>query len=310
MRHLDNIDLRLLRVFLTLVEAGNFSNALIALNLSQSTLSTHLATLEKTLGGTLCLRGRRGFRLTPFGEETYAAVKRLFADIDAFQQRIGGYNGELVGRLRVGVVDGVVTSPHLALQSVINRFMTLGSNVFIDLMLGTPQELELAITNGQRDIVIGPFSQKAPNITYVPIHNEQHLLYCGRGHPLFDVPAALITQSLIEGARFSVRGYRQLDDLYRVDHPRASGTVIHMEAQVMLILSGRFIGFLPRHIGDNWAAQGAMRTLKPEVYQFKSLHFAAHPPGDRHQPLLRAFLEALVAQSDNPPAPRSEQTGR
>ena len=310
MRHLDNIDLRLLRVFLTLVEAGNFSNALIALNLSQSTLSTHLATLEKTLGGTLCLRGRRGFRLTPFGEETYAAVKRLFADIDAFQQRIGGYNGELVGRLRVGVVDGVVTSPHLALQSVINRFMTLGSNVFIDLMLGTPQELELAITNGQRDIVIGPFSQKAPNITYVPIHNEQHLLYCGRGHPLFDVPAALITQSLIEGARFSVRGYRQLDDLFRVDHPRASGTVIHMEAQVMLILSGRFIGFLPRHIGDNWAAQGAMRTLKPEVYQFKSLHFAAHPPGDRHQPLLRAFLEALVAQSDNPPAPRIEQTGR
>jgi hypothetical protein len=47
-RRLDNIDLRLLRVFATLVEAGSFADAQIALNLSQPTLSTHLATaIEK-----------------------------------------------------------------------------------------------------------------------------------------------------------------------------------------------------------------------------------------------------------------------
>ena len=68
MRRLDNIDLRLLRVFVTLVEAGGFADAQVALNLSASTLSTHLAALERKLGGRLCERGRGGFRLTPFGE--------------------------------------------------------------------------------------------------------------------------------------------------------------------------------------------------------------------------------------------------
>ena len=50
LRRLDNIDLRLLRVFVVLADAGGFADAQITLNLSQSTLSTHLAGLEKRIG--------------------------------------------------------------------------------------------------------------------------------------------------------------------------------------------------------------------------------------------------------------------
>jgi DNA-binding transcriptional LysR family regulator len=297
MRRLDNIDLRLLRVFVSLVEAGGFADAQISLNLSQSTLSTHLAALERSLGGKLCERGRRGFALTSFGEATYNAAKRLFTDIDAFQQRIGSHSGQLVGRLRLGVVDGVVTSPELNLQDVIARFMEPGDNVYIDLHLGTPNDLEHAIASGQRDLVIGPFAQKAPGVTYVALGREAHALYCGAGHPLFDLEDRAITQAAIEQSQFSVRGYRQLEDLYRVDHPRASGNVIQMEAQVMLILSGRFIGFLPRHIGDVWAERGRMRALKPESYHFRSLHLAAYRRGDADRPLLRAFVAELARRA-------------
>ena len=38
----------------------------------------------------------------------------------------------------------------------------------------------------------------------------------------------------------------------------------------MLILSGRFIGFLPRHIGETWARLDLMREIKPQTYQFQS----------------------------------------
>ena len=107
MRRLDNIDLRLLRVFLTIVEAGGFADAQISLNLSSSTLSTHLASLERIIGGQLCDRGRRGFRLTALGQSTYNAATLLFADIDTFQARIGRDRGRLVGRLLIGIVDGV-----------------------------------------------------------------------------------------------------------------------------------------------------------------------------------------------------------
>jgi DNA-binding transcriptional LysR family regulator len=292
-RRLDNIDLRLLRVFATLVEAGSFADAQIALNLSQSTLSTHLAALERKLGGSLCIRGRRGFQLTPFGEATYQATIKLFADIHTFEERVGQHNGQLVGRLRIGIVDGVVTNPVLGLQHVIGRFMENAENVFIDLELANPHVLEQAIADGRRDVVIGPFSQKAPGVTYVALHQEPHGLYCGKGHPLFEATKGAITKEAIEKSLFSVRGYRHLDDLYRADHPRASAHVLDMEAQEMLILSGRFIGFLPRHIGETWARQDLMREIKPQTYQFQSSHFAAYRKSDGDRPLVRNFVRFL-----------------
>src|SRR5262245_33287816 len=192
MRRLDNIGLRLLRVFLTVVEAHGFTEAQFALNLSTSTLSTHLAALERKIGGRLCDRGRGGFRLTPFGEATYKAAKQLFAELELFNQRIGQQRGQLVGRLRIGIVDGVVTSPALGLQTAVGRFMERAADVTIDLVLGTPHDLERAIAEGQRDIVIGPFSQRAPSISYVPLYREPNALYCGRGHPLFAVPTVAV----------------------------------------------------------------------------------------------------------------------
>jgi DNA-binding transcriptional LysR family regulator len=297
MRRLDNIDLRLLRVFVVLAEEGGFHDAQIALNLTQSTLSTHLAALERKLGSQLCERGRGGFRLTPFGESTFAAAKQLFDDIDAFQGRVGRDQRRLVGRLRVGIVDGVVTSPQLGLQTALSRYMTYGAEVFVDLELGTPLALERGLMDGLRDIVVGPFSQKVPGISYIPLYREPQALYCGRGNPLYELPAREISHQRIEEALFSVRGYRHLDDLYRVNHPRASASVVHMEAQVMMILSGRFIGYLPRHIGEDWVRRDQMRVLRPESYGFESPHFVATRRLKGEQPLVDAFIQELRAQA-------------
>ncbi|MGQ9371294.1 LysR family transcriptional regulator [Azospirillum sp. ST 5-10] len=297
MRRLDNIDLRLLRVFVALADSGGFADAQIALNLSQSTLSTHLAALERKLGATLCERGRRGFRLTEFGEATYDAAKRLFAAIDAFETRIGRDRGTLTGRLRLGVVDGVVTSPALGIHGALARYCAYAPDVFVDLVQGTPGELESAVAEGARDVVVGPMSQKVPGLTYLPIHREAHALYCGRGHPLFEIPDAAIERSAIEESAFSVRGYRHFDDLYRANHPRPSGTVIHMEAQMMMILSGRFIGFLPRHIGDTWAERGQMRALKPATYNFASQHFVVTRSNDAQRALVQSFVQEIKRQA-------------
>jgi DNA-binding transcriptional LysR family regulator len=309
MRRLDNIDLRLLRVFVAIVEAGGFADAQITLNLSSSTLSTHLASLERIVGGQLCERGRGGFRLTAFGHSTYTAAKQLFADIDTFQSSIGRDRRQLVGRLRIGIVDGVVTYPQLGLQTALHAFASYADGVFIDLILGTPNELEHAMSEGRRDLVVGPFSQKAPGLSYVPLCREAQGLYCGSQHPLFDAPAQAVTREAIEASMFSVRGYRHLEDLYRVEHPRASASVIHMEAQTMLILSGRFIGFLPCHIGEHWAGRGRMRRLRPELYSFESQHFAAVRRSDGDQPLVQSFLRELKQQAAANLEPVKEHAG-
>jgi DNA-binding transcriptional LysR family regulator len=113
-----------------------------------------------------------------------------------------------------------------------------------------------------------------------------------------------VTVADIEATRFSVRSYRQLDDLYRVNHPRASAGVIHMEAQAMLILSGQYIGFLPCHVGNTYAAVGKMKALRPQTYQFLSPHYAAYRRADAEQPLIKLFLKELRNQTKNAAPPR------
>ncbi|MFT3673805.1 LysR family transcriptional regulator [Aestuariivirga sp.] len=293
MRRLDNIDLRLLRVFVVLVDANGFSEAQITLNLSQSTLSTHLAELEKRVGAKLCLRGRHKFRLTDVGQATYDAARKLFADIDDFQSRISAVSRGITGRLKVGAPEGVFTSPHLGMRKIIARLMKPDFDIFVDLVLGTPSELEQRLADGDRDIVLGPLTQKIDGIVYRPYYNEPHYLYCGKGHPLFTRRDATITQEVIDATRFSVRGYRQFDDLFRVGHPRAAASIMQMEAQLMMILSGHFIGFLPDHYADRWVKDGMMRAIKPRTYTFRSLHNIAFRKSDAERPVIRAFLECL-----------------
>ena len=293
MRRLDNIDLRLLRVFVVLADAGGFADAQITLNLSQSTLSTHLSELETRIGARLCLRGRNKFRLTDAGQATYDAARKLFLDIDDFHARVATTNIGITGRLKIGVSEGVFTSPQLGMQKIIARLMKPDFEIFIDLFLGTPSELEQRLANGDRDIVIGPLTQKSAGMVYRPYFQEPHFLYCGKDHPLFKRPDNTITQAQIDASRLSVRGYRQFDDLFRVGHPRAGASIIHMEAQLMLILSGHFIGFLPDHIAESWVQTGALRAIKPRTYNFKSLHNIAFREKDADRPVIAAFLKCL-----------------
>jgi DNA-binding transcriptional LysR family regulator len=296
-RRLDNIDLRLLRVYVALVEAGGFAGAQVVLNLSQSTLSTHLSDLEKRIGGPLCIRGRKTFRLTDLGRVTLDAARKLFADIEEFGHRIGTASGRLTGRLRIGIVDGVFTSPALGLQATLAGLLEPDYDVFIDLVQATPQELEQAVADGRRDVVIGPFAQKAPGVVYREAHREPHHLYCGSGHDFFDRPDDTISRADIEATRLSVRGYRQLDDLFRIGHPKAAASVLNMEAQAMLILSGRYVGFLPCHYAEPHIAAGRMRAVQPSRYGFSSQHHVAYRRSDADRPLIGAFVAAFLARA-------------
>lgn len=307
MRRLDNIDLRLLRVFVVLADAGGFADAQITLNLSQSTLSTHLSELEKRVGSRLCFRGRNKFRLTDVGRATYDAARKLFTDLDDFQSRIASANRGITGRLKIGVSEGIFTCPKLAMQGILSRLLQPDVDIFVDLFLGTPSELEQRLSNGDRDIVVGPIAQKTAGIVYRPYYQEPHSLYCGKGHPLFGRRDNLITQATIDETRISVRGYRQFDDLYRVGHPKAGASIAHMEAQLMMILSGRFIGFLPDHYAERWVRDGLMRAIKPRTYNFKSLHSIAYRATDAERPLIAAFLAGLRQGNGVPVAEAGER---
>ena len=73
---LGDMDLRLLRVFKTVVDCGGMAAAELELNIGTSTVSRHVKDLEVRLGLTLCRRGRAGFSLTAEGEQIYEDVAK------------------------------------------------------------------------------------------------------------------------------------------------------------------------------------------------------------------------------------------
>ncbi|HUG62256.1 MAG TPA: LysR family transcriptional regulator, partial [Methylomirabilota bacterium] len=87
---LDVADFRLLRLFMSIVEAGGFAAAQGELNLSLSTISAHVSKLEARLGVRLCRRGRSGFALTDEGRVIYDEARRLIGQVEHFEGRVRG----------------------------------------------------------------------------------------------------------------------------------------------------------------------------------------------------------------------------
>ena len=293
MRHLSDIDLRLIRIFCTIVESNGFAGAQIALNMGQSTLSTHLAALEAKLGSKLCLRGRGGFRITAVGADTYSAAQDLFRNIERFQSALDRVHNRQTARLRIGAIDCITTFEALDLQGAIARFADAHPEVLIELEMDTPSRLVNSILQGARDIVIGAAFQPLPELSYAELAIEAHHLYCGSEHPWFHRPDADLGQTDFFDAAFSVRNYMHFDDTYRLGRVTARAKVGSMEAQEIMILSGRYVGFLPKHRGAPWQRSGHMRAVKTNDWSFTSRFFCAHDPRREGELLRRDFVASF-----------------
>ncbi len=293
MRRLSDIDLRLIRIFCTIADCNGFPGAQIALNMAQSTLSTHLSALEATLGTRLCNRGRGGFRLTPTGKDTYAAAQELLRGIERFTATMDRVHSRQTVRLRIGVIDSVTTFAALDLPAAVGRFKDDHPEAMIELDTDTPAGLQSSLLQGARDVVIGTALQPLPGLSYVELATETHHLYCGAGHPWFRMPDRTLTQADFLAAAFSVRSYMHFDDTYRLGRVTARAVVGSMEAQEILVLSGRYIGFLPAHRAAVWEGLGRLRAVKPNDWSFTSRFFAAQDPRRDGSALRRAFIDTL-----------------
>jgi DNA-binding transcriptional LysR family regulator len=295
MRRLSDIDLRLIRIFRAIVECQGLAGAELVLNLSQSRVSASLAELEARLGARLCRRGRSGFALTEAGAAVYEASHELFAAVDRFCNRAGTVAAHLRRVLRLGAVDALVTNADLSLPEALLAFRRQNPSVVIDFAAAGPEELERQLMVGSRDLLIMPCTNRRSELDYLPLMEEKQSLYCARGHPLFDVADAAITNAVLAGHAFVARGYLHQFDLKRIGHHGAEATVEMMESQLILILSGAFVGYLPAHYAKAWVDTGELRALKDAHYSYNSTFYVVTQRGGAENPLVNRFRAAVLA---------------
>lgn len=293
---ISDYSLRNLRTFCAVVEHGGFGGAQAVLGASQSVISTHLKDLEIKLGLTLCQRGRSGFAMTEKGEEVYSEAKRLLAAVETCQANLGMLRQVLTGHLRLGIVDSEADNPDLPLHRAIRRFRSDAGDVRLTLEVGTPEFLGKALQTGDIHAAIGPFPKRQQNIVYTPFYVEEHGLFCGRTHALFDCVPETVSLADVAACPLAVRPYLQRAELAGLPDALATASVSNMEAQAILINSGCYLGWLPVHFARKWVAQGEMRRIDWLGLSWQSQFFIAHP-ANPHE-LVQRFLAALKAEFD------------
>ncbi|WP_372739220.1 LysR family transcriptional regulator [Neptunomonas sp.] len=292
---LSDIDLRLLRIYKVVVESGGFSAAEVDLNISRAAISIAMSDLESRLGFRLCQRGRSGFSLTEEGEQIYHYTLQLLSSIEDFRTQVNTLHTQLKGELNIGITDNLVTMPHMRITNALSALKTQGPDVTINIRMAPPNEIELGILDGRLHIGIVPDLRALAGLEYFPLYQEESQLYCSNEHPLFAMTDNNIGKISLWDA--VVPAYAQTPEIKACHQQLTStATATDREGIAFLILTGRYIGYLPAHLAAQWVQAGRMRALLPEQYHYSTQFSAISRKGARSNLVQQTFLEYLTSE--------------
>ena len=288
-----DVDLRLLRIFVAIVECGGLSAAESRLNIGRSTISSHLSDLEVRLGIKLCKRGRSGFELTEPGRVTYQASLELIQQCEAFASTVASSKNELSGRVTIATIDTLVSDPRCGVSRVISSLKAKGDNIQFDINVCEAREVETSVVNGRSLVGLGVSRHHLRGLDYYPLHNETNYLYCGQGHPLFNCKPSQIMK-LLEIAEVITSNYMR-DKEVRNDglNYQNSATAYHDEGIAHLILSGEFIGYLPEHYASYWVEKGLFKSILPQKYSYQIPVMLISSKNNAISPLANALIDEI-----------------
>ncbi|MER9307439.1 LysR family transcriptional regulator [Mesorhizobium sp. M0496] len=144
-----NLDMALIRTFVTVADKASMTAAANALHLTQGAVSQQIKRLEEAFGSGLFERDRRGLRLTRAGEQLFGKGKRLLALNDEIWAEMAGT--PVAGQVRLGVPYDLVGT---LLAPVLKTYAETYSQVEISLVCASSPELTAALAAGTIDLAV------------------------------------------------------------------------------------------------------------------------------------------------------------
>ncbi|WP_445222841.1 LysR family transcriptional regulator (plasmid) [Bradyrhizobium sp. Pa8] len=104
------LQLRHLRYFMSIVDAGSFSRAATTIHVAQPALSQQIAALEAELGVSLLHRSARGIRPTREGHVLYREAVSILQQVEQLPSVVRSTTGEPEGLVRLGMSSVLAAS--------------------------------------------------------------------------------------------------------------------------------------------------------------------------------------------------------
>ncbi len=176
----DPLEIRHLRYFLAVAEAGSFSRAADRLGISQPSVSQQMRDLEAGLRVSLFQRRGKRIFLTSTGLIFQEHARAILRHLENFLQELTSEPGQLRGALHVGVVPilNVALMPHLLGLFAANH---PGISLTVEEISST--ESETALEEGRMDVGFGFLTRHSPNLRYERLCTDEFALIVPVTHP-------------------------------------------------------------------------------------------------------------------------------
>lgn len=294
------MDLRHLRYFIGIVDAGSMTRAADLLGVAQPSLSAHIARMEDELEVALFHRMPRGIRPTEAGMVLYERAQVILGSFDQALADVRTLSQNVSGKVHLGLtgtINGALAVP--LITAARQRFPAL-QIVISEAMSGFVQDwaaagkIDLGILYGTHDLV---------GLSREPLFIEELVALTTPGDPAQDIAELAARRSFILPGR--THGLRQTidDGLKRLGIAVEVGfEVASYQNIVDFTVAGFGASILPRHAVARDLAEGRLRALAlgaPPMTRVASIVApttrARSGPAIALESLLREVVADLVA---------------
>lgn len=180
----SSVELREIRVFLTLAEELHFGRTGERLGINHSRVSQTINTLETRVGGRLFDRNTRRVRLTLLGEDFHRRIapaydQLLKACADTHEQAVG-----VAGKLRLGAYAAIAAGPHLL--HIVKAFEATYPNCRVQITeTGMERDPTDWLRRHELDLLAMRMPVTDPDMTIGPVlASEERVLVLAADHPM------------------------------------------------------------------------------------------------------------------------------
>jgi len=313
------VELRTLRYFIAVLEAGSLSRAAASLYVAQPALTAQVKKLESELGTQLFERSHAGVTPTPAGLQLYQDARRLLSDAAAMRERAQRLPQGPEGSVTVAVPFLLAS---LLLGPVLARLKQSHPRVRVFVLDDLSLMVRKAMVDRRADVGILVDTMQVEGLHCEPLVREP-VFVCGfdgdgevarmlrrprktGAHPQLAFAKAAALPLVLQSRRFSIRQSVEstaaaLGAELNIVHEHDSARVIRS-----LYLAGAGFTFTPacamteeRAVGPGWMIA---RVVEPELLRSYCL---ATPAGRAPDAATQVVIEALNEEID-----RLIETGR
>jgi len=200
------MNLRHLRTFVAVAEAGGVGRAANRLNITQPTATRQIHALEAELGVPLFNRIGRHVQLTSEGEDLLGRSRRLLAEAESLGERARALKSGQTGVLRVGATPQMIES---VLVGFLAQYRRCHPGVKVHLVEDGGIRLPSRLERGDVHLMIGREDYRFPSRLLFPIHL---LAVLPKGHrlsrrALLDIMDLAPEDLLLLGVSFASRAW-------------------------------------------------------------------------------------------------------